>query len=173
MNRGEARMEVKSDPVGTGFDASEGVFDALVTPQIFTPTTDWDTRRVHTKRPAGSKKPIRAGLSLAAGGPAQETPKFCNSFSLNLFSPLTPTSLSTSLPSLKNTTVGIAEMRGSGCLLVFVGIHFADLDFALVVCPPASRLLTGASGKARTTEPRNRPPPGSGIREPPTSSYRR
>ena len=101
---------IQSTPASAQASASS----THVKPQIF--TRDDGVRHAKVLRKNGAdrtaSKPMRFGLASEPGQPrAQETPSLSSSFSLNLFSPLTPTSLSTSLPSLKNTTVGIAEMR--------------------------------------------------------------
>ena len=96
-------------------------------------------------------------------GVPQPTPHFSRSDALNLLSSLIPTSRSTSLPSLKNMTVGIAiTALAARDFLVLVAIHFANLDFAFVVC---GKLFNGGREspcKAGTTGPRNRRSTGIG-----------
>ena len=106
-----AWVEVEPDPIHSRFGASERFTRARQSADLHADKRVRHATGLRKKGGQKKKEPVPINLVPAQASPAQETPKFCSSFSLNLFSPLTPTSLSTSLPSLKNTTVGIAEIR--------------------------------------------------------------
>ena len=101
------------------------------------PPAEFEKRRTIRRMCATGHASVRrcgTGDASVRTGVPQPTPHFSRNESLNFCSALTPTSRSTSLPSLKKMTVGIAITRWlGGDLLVLVAIHFANLDFAVVV----------------------------------------
>ena len=167
-------MKVEPDPIDAGLGASQRVVDARQAADLH--TDDGVRHATRSSRRTARRRRLRtpAAIGRCAGEPTgsghSELVERCLELVLGVDSDQPVDFLAVFEDQHgRNGRDAQAARR----VLVFVGVHLADLDLAFVL---ARQLFDGraqASGKGRTTEPRNRPRLGSGNPGPPTSSFRR